>query len=439
MGVLAETDADKRSLTELIIYGLKGMAAYVEHAQRLGHEDLDLNRFMCDAMAALTVDELDVEGLIALTLRTGEYGVKSMAQLDAANTGTYGHPEVTEVSIEGGRRPGILISGHDLKDLEMLLEQTEGKGVDVYTHGEMLPAHYYPAFKKYKHFVGNYGNAWWQQREEFTAFNGPILFTTNCIVPPLSNATYKDRVFTTNSTGYPGWKHIVADADGHKDFSEIIEVALTCEPRAPSNTAASSVVSATTKFLPCRQGGRGRQIRCHPQVCGHEWLRRSPARPQLLHPNFAKALPKDIVILTSGCAKFRYNKLPLGDINGIPRVLDAGQCNDSYSLALIALKLKEVFGLEDVNQLPIAYNIAWYEQKAIIVLLALLYLGIKDIHVGPTLPGFLSPGVVDVLVKNFGIAGITTSKTISRSLASPDRQRPSHRPPDTAVLVRRAS
>ena len=349
VGVLAETDADKRSLTELIIYGLKGMAAYVEHAQRLGHEDLDLNRFMCDAMAALTVDELDVEGLIALTLRTGEYGVKSMAQLDAANTGTYGHPEVTEVSIEGGRRPGILISGHDLKDLEMLLEQTEGKGVDVYTHGEMLPAHYYPAFKKYKHFVGNYGNAWWQQREEFTAFNGPILFTTNCIVPPLSNATYKDRVFTTNSTGYPGWKHIVADADGHKDFSEI----------------------------------------------------------RNYYTEFAKALPKDIVILTSGCAKFRYNKLPLGDINGIPRVLDAGQCNDSYSLALIALKLKEVFGLDDVNQLPIAYNIAWYEQKAIIVLLALLYLGIKDIHVGPTLPGFLSPGVVDVLVKNFGIAGIT--------------------------------
>ena len=407
VGVLAETDADKRSLTELIIYGLKGMAAYVEHAQRLGHEDLDLNRFMCDAMAALTVDELDVEGLIALTLRTGEYGVKSMAQLDAANTGTYGHPEVTEVSIEGGRRPGILISGHDLKDLEMLLEQTEGKGVDVYTHGEMLPAHYYPAFKKYKHFVGNYGNAWWQQREEFTAFNGPILFTTNCIVPPLSNATYKDRVYTTNSTGYPGWKHIVADADGHKDFSEIIEVALTCE--APRSIEQGSIVGGfghnqvfalADKVVEAVKSGAIRKFVVMSGCDGRQ-------RGRNYYTEFAKALPKDIVILTSGCAKFRYNKLPLGDINGIPRVLDAGQCNDSYSLALIALKLKEVFGLADVNELPIAYNIAWYEQKAIIVLLALLYLGIKDIHVGPTLPGFLSPGVVDVLVKNFGIAGIT--------------------------------
>ena len=370
-------------------------------------EDLDLNRFMCEAMAALTVDDLDVDGLVALTLRTGEYGVKSMAQLDAANTGTYGHPEVTEVSIDAGKRPGILISGHDLKDLEMLLEQTEGKGVDVYTHGEMLPAHYYPAFKKYKHFVGNYGNAWWQQREEFTAFNGPILFTTNCIVPPLSNATYKDRVYTTNSTGYPGWKHIVADADGHKDFSEIIEVALTCE--APRSIEQGSIVGGfghnqvfalADKVVEAVKSGAIRKFVVMSGCDGRQ-------RGRNYYTEFAKALPKDIVILTSGCAKFRYNKLPLGDINGIPRVLDAGQCNDSYSLALIALKLKEVFGLADVNELPIAYNIAWYEQKAIIVLLALLYLGIKDIHVGPTLPGFLSPGVVDVLVKNFGIAGIT--------------------------------
>jgi len=407
VGVLAEPDADKRSLAELIIYGLKGMAAYLEHALRLGHEDLDQNRFMCEALAALTVDDLDVDGLVALTLRTGEYGVKSMAQLDAANTGTYGHPEVTEVSIDAGKRPGILISGHDLKDLEMLLEQTEGKGVDVYTHGEMLPAHYYPAFKKYKHFVGNYGNAWWQQREEFTAFNGPILFTTNCIVPPLSNATYKDRVYTTNSTGYPGWKHIVADADGHKDFSEIIEVALTCE--APRSIEQGSIVGGfghnqvfalADKVVEAVKSGAIRKFVVMSGCDGRQ-------RGRNYYTEFAKALPQDIVILTSGCAKFRYNKLALGDINGIPRVLDAGQCNDSYSLALIALKLKEVFGLADVNELPIAYNIAWYEQKAIIVLLALLYLGIKDIHVGPTLPGFLSPGVVDVLVKNFGIAGIT--------------------------------
>ena len=380
VGVLAEPDADKRSLAELIIYGLKGMAAYLEHALRLGHEDLDQNRFMCEALAALTVDDLDVDGLVALTLRTGEYGVKSMAQLDAANTGTYGHPEVTEVSIDAGKRPGILISGHDLKDLEMLLEQTEGKGVDVYTHGEMLPAHYYPAFKKYKHFVGNYGNAWWQQREEFTAFNGPILFTTNCIVPPLS---------------------------GHKDFSEIIEVALTCE--APRSIEQGSIVGGfghnqvfalADKVVEAVKSGAIRKFVVMSGCDGRQ-------RGRNYYTEFAKALPQDIVILTSGCAKFRYNKLALGDINGIPRVLDAGQCNDSYSLALIALKLKEVFGLADVNELPIAYNIAWYEQKAIIVLLALLYLGIKDIHVGPTLPGFLSPGVVDVLVKNFGIAGIT--------------------------------
>lgn len=407
VGVLAETDVDKRSLTELIIYGLKGMAAYIDHAGRLGHEDLDLHRFTCDTLAALTIDDLDVDALIGLTLRTGEYGVKAMALLDAANTGTYGHPEVTEVSIDAGRHPGILISGHDLKDLEMLLEQTEGKGVDVYTHGEMLPAHYYPAFKKYKHFVGNYGNAWWQQREEFTAFNGPILFTTNCIVPPLSDATYKDRVFTTNSTGYPGWKHIAADADGRKDFTEIIEAALNCQP--PRSIEKGSIVGGfghnqvfalADKVVEAVKSGAIRKFVVMSGCDGRQ-------RGRNYYTEFAEALPKDIVILTSGCAKFRYNKLALGDIGGIPRVLDAGQCNDSYSLALIALKLKEIFGLDDVNELPIAYNIAWYEQKAVIVLLALLYLGIKDIHVGPTLPGFLSPGVVEVLVKNFGIAGIT--------------------------------
>ena len=407
VGVLAEKDEDKRSLTELIIYGLKGLAAYVEHAERLGYEDLDINRFMCDALAALTVDHLDVEALIALTLRTGEFGVKGMEILDRANTGSYGHPEITEVSIDVRSNPGILISGHDLKDLEMLLEQTEGTGVDVYTHGEMLPAHYYPAFKKYKHFVGNYGNAWWQQRAEFTSFNGPILFTTNCIVPPLSNASYKDKVFTTNATGYPGWKHVTTGADGKKDFSEIIALAKTCP--APTSIEKGSIVGGfahnqvfalADKVVDAVKSGAIKKFvvmsGCDGRQAGRDY-----------YADFAKALPQDTVILTSGCAKYRYNKLALGDINGIPRVLDAGQCNDSYSLALIALKLKEVFGLDNVNDLPIVYNIAWYEQKAIIVLLGLLYLGVKNIHVGPTLPGYLSPNVTKVLVDNFGIAGIT--------------------------------
>ena len=407
VGVLAEKDEDKRSLTELIIYGLKGLAAYVEHAERLGYEDLDINRFMCDALAALTVDHLDVEALIALTLRTGEFGVKGMEILDRANTGSYGHPEITEVSIDVRSNPGILISGHDLKDLEMLLEQTEGTGVDVYTHGEMLPAHYYPAFKKYKHFVGNYGNAWWQQRAEFTSFNGPILFTTNCIVPPLSNASYKDKVFTTNATGYPGWKHVTTGTDGKKDFSEIIALAKTCP--APTSIEKGSIVGGfahnqvfalADKVVDAVKSGAIKKFvvmsGCDGRQAGRDY-----------YADFAKALPQDTVILTSGCAKYRYNKLALGDINGIPRVLDAGQCNDSYSLALIALKLKEVFGLDNVNDLPIVYNIAWYEQKAIIVLLGLLYLGVKNIHVGPTLPGFLSPNVTKVLVDNFGIAGIT--------------------------------
>ena len=407
VGVLAEQDEDKRSLTELIIYGLKGLAAYVEHAERLGYEDLDINRFMCDALAALTVDHLDVEALIALTLRTGEFGVKGMEILDRANTGSYGHPEITEVSIDVRSNPGILISGHDLKDLEMLLEQTEGTGVDVYTHGEMLPAHYYPAFKKYKHFVGNYGNAWWQQRAEFTSFNGPILFTTNCIVPPLSNASYKDKVFTTNATGYPGWKHVPTGADGQKDFSEIIALAKTCP--APTSIEKGSIVGGfahnqvfalADKVVDAVKSGAIKKFvvmsGCDGRQAGRDY-----------YADFAKALPQDTVLLTSGCAKYRYNKLALGDINGIPRVLDAGQCNDSYSLALIALKLKEVFGLDNVNDLPLVYNIAWYEQKAIIVLLGLLYLGVKNIHVGPTLPGFLSPNVTKVLVDNFGIAGIT--------------------------------
>lgn len=407
VGVLAESDEDKRSLTELIIYGLKGLAAYVEHAERLGYEDMTINHFICDTFAQLTTDALDVPALVALTLQTGEFGVKGMAILDSANTGTYGHPEITEVSIDVKDRPGILISGHDLKDLEMLLQQTEGTGVDVYTHGEMLPAHYYPAFKKYKHFVGNYGNAWWQQRAEFTSFNGPILFTTNCIVPPLANASYKDKVFTTNATGYPGWKHVPVREDGTKDFSEIIALAKTCP--APTSIEKGTIVGGfahnqvfalADKIVDAVKSGAIKKFvvmsGCDGRHKGRDY-----------YADFAKALPQDAVILTSGCAKYRYNKLALGDIGGIPRVLDAGQCNDSYSLALIALKLKEVFGLDDVNQLPIAYNIAWYEQKAIIVLLGLLYLGVKDIHVGPTLPAFLSPNVTKVLVENFGIAGIT--------------------------------
>lgn len=408
VGILREKDEDIRSLKELIIYGLKGMAAYLEHAVRLGYDDEHIHLFIHQAIADITVKELSVEELVALVLKTGEVGVRTMALLDKANTSRYGNPEITSVNIGVRNRPGILISGHDLHDLEELLKQTEGTGVDVYTHGEMLPAHYYPAFKKYAHFAGNYGNAWWKQREEFTSFNGPILFTTNCIVPPLSNATYKERMFTMNSTGYPGCKHIEADADGHKDYSELIEMARHCEAPVEiergeiiGGFAHNQVLQLADKVVEAVKTGAIRKFivmaGCDGRMRGREY-----------YTEFAKALPKDTVILTAGCAKYRYNKLALGDINGIPRVLDAGQCNDSYSLAVIALKLKEVFELRDVNELPIAYNIAWYEQKAVIVLLALLSLGVKHIHLGPTLPAFLSPNVAKVLVENFGIGGITS-------------------------------
>lgn len=408
VGILREKDEDIRSLKELIIYGLKGMAAYLEHAVRLGYDDEHIHLFIHQAIADITVKELSVEELVALVLKTGEVGVQTMALLDKANTSRYGNPEITSVNIGVRNRPGILISGHDLHDLEELLKQTEGTGIDVYTHGEMLPAHYYPAFKKYAHFAGNYGNAWWKQREEFTSFNGPILFTTNCIVPPLSNATYKERMFTMNSTGYPGCKHIEADADGHKDYSELIEMARHCEAPVEiergeiiGGFAHNQVLQLADKVVEAVKTGAIRKFivmaGCDGRMRGREY-----------YTEFAKALPKDTVILTAGCAKYRYNKLALGDINGIPRVLDAGQCNDSYSLAVIALKLKEVFELRDVNDLPIAYNIAWYEQKAVIVLLALLSLGVKHIHLGPTLPAFLSPNVAKVLVENFGIGGITS-------------------------------
>lgn len=408
VGVLREPNVDVRSLKELLVYGLKGMAAYHEHAMRLGHSDESIHTFMQEALARITADSLSADELVALLLRTGEVGVQTMALLDAANTGRYGHPEMTRVNIGVGKRPGILISGHDLRDLEDLLEQTEGTGIDVYTHSEMLPAHYYPAFKKYKHFVGNYGNAWWKQREEFAAFNGPIVFTTNCIVPPLENAAYKERMFTGNSTGYPGCRHLETDANGRKDFSEVIALARQCEPPTELETgeliggfAHNQVLQLADAVVGAVKSGA---IRKFIVMAGCDGRMKS----RDYYTEFAKALPQDTVILTAGCAKYKYNKLPLGDINGIPRVLDAGQCNDSYSLALIALKLKEVFGLNDINELPIVYNIAWYEQKAVIVLLALLSLGVKQIHLGPTLPAFLSPGVVKVLVENFGIGGITS-------------------------------
>ena len=408
VGVLREPNVDVRSLNELLVYGLKGMAAYHEHAMRLGHSDESIHTFMQEALARITADSLSADELVALVLRTGEVGVQTMALLDAANTGRYGHPEMTRVNIGVGKRPGILISGHDLRDLEDLLEQTEGTGIDVYTHSEMLPAHYYPAFKKYKHFVGNYGNAWWKQREEFAAFNGPIVFTTNCIVPPLENAAYKERMFTGNSTGYPGCRHLETDANGRKDFSEVIALAHQCEPPTELETgeliggfAHNQVLQLADAVVGAVKSGA---IRKFIVMAGCDGRMKS----RDYYTEFAKALPQDTVILTAGCAKYKYNKLPLGDINGIPRVLDAGQCNDSYSLALIALKLKEVFGLNDINELPIVYNIAWYEQKAVIVLLALLSLGVKQIHLGPTLPAFLSPGVVKVLVENFGIGGITS-------------------------------
>ena len=408
VGVLREPNEDLRSLKELTVYGLKGMAAYLEHAMRLGYDDESIHTFMQSALAQMTTKPMSADELIALVMKTGEIGVQTMALLDKANTESYGNPEITKVNLGVGKNPGILISGHDLHDMEDLLKQTEGTGVDVYTHGEMLPAHYYPAFKKYKHFVGNYGNAWWKQREEFTAFNGPIVFTTNCIVPPLNSATYKERMFTSNSTGYPGCKYIETNEKGHKDYSEVIELAKHCA--APTELekgeivggfAHNQVLALADKVVEAVKSGA---IRKFVVMAGCDGRMRS----REYYTDFAKALPQDCVILTAGCAKYKYNKLNLGDINGIPRVLDAGQCNDSYSLAVIALKLKEVFQLNDINELPIAYNIAWYEQKAVIVLLALLYLGVKNIHLGPSLPAFLSPNVAKVLVENFGIAGIGT-------------------------------
>lgn len=408
VGVMREANEDIRSLKELIVYGLKGMATYLEHANRLGHNDVSLHAFIQSTLASITVDNLSTEELITLVLKTGEMGVQTMALLDAANTSSYGHSEITSVSIGVRNNPGILISGHDLHDLEQLLEQTKDSGVDVYTHGEMLPAHYYPAFKKYPHFAGNYGNAWWKQREEFTAFNGPIIFTTNCIVPPLPGASYTARMFTSNSTGFPGCKHISTDENGHKDYSEVIAIAKNCA--APTEIehgeivggfAHNQVMQLADKVVDAVKSGAIRKFivmaGCDGRMRGREY-----------YTSFAEQLPKDTIILTAGCAKYRYNKLPLGDINGIPRVLDAGQCNDSYSLAVIALKLKEVFQLNDINELPIIYNIAWYEQKAVIVLLALLYLGVKEIHLGPTLPAFLSPNVAKVLIDNFGISSIGT-------------------------------
>ena len=406
VGVLATENEDIRSLRELITYGLKGLSAYTKHANALLQEDPEVDAFLQRALAATLDDSLTAEDLVALTLETGKYGVAGMALLDKANTTAYGNPEITRVKIGVGKNPGILVSGHDLRDLEMLLEQTQGTGVDVYTHSEMLPAHYYPAFKKYPHFVGNYGNAWWKQKEEFEAFHGPILMTTNCIVPP--KESYKDRLYTTGAAGYPGCVHIPGRVGEKKDFSALIDHAKRCAPPAELETgeivggfAHAQVLALADKIVAAVQSGAIRKFVVMAGCDGR-------AKSREYYTEFAKALPKDTVILTAGCAKYKYNKLDLGEIGGIPRVLDAGQCNDSYSLAVIALKLKEVFGLEDINDLPIVYNIAWYEQKAVIVLLALLYLGVKNIHLGPTLPAFLSPNVAKVLVDNFGIAGIGT-------------------------------
>ena len=407
VGVLVTENEDIRSLRELIIYGLKGMSAYLKHANELSYDDENVNVFMQATLAKTLDDSLSIDELIALTLETGKVGVDGMALLDKANTESYGNPEVTKVNIGVGKNPGILVSGHDLRDLEQLLEQTEGTGVDVYTHSEMLPAHYYPNLKKYKHLVGNYGNAWWKQKEEFESFNGPILMTTNCIVPPTKKETYKERMFTTGAAGFAGCKHIERDANGHKDFSEIIELAKKCKAPTEIETgeivggfAHAQVFALADKVVEAVKTGAIKKFFVMAGCDGR-------AKSRNYYTDFAKALPKDTVILTAGCAKYKYNKLDLGDIGGIPRVLDAGQCNDSYSLALIALKLKEVFELEDINELPIAFNIAWYEQKAVIVLLSLLYLGVKNIHLGPTLPAFLSPNVAKVLVENFGIGGIT--------------------------------
>lgn len=405
VGVLATENEDIRSLRELITYGIKGMAAYAFHAANLGFKDPNISEFVEKALVATLDDSLSANDYVSLALEAGKYGVDVMALLDKANTSTYGNPEITKVNIGVRNNPGILISGHDLKDLEELLEQTEGTGVDVYTHGEMLPAHYYPAFKKYSHFAGNYGNAWWQQDKEFESFNGPILMTTNCLTPPKDS--YKDRLYTTGVVGFEGVKHIDAGPDGKKDFTEIIEHAKRCKPPVEIESgeivggfAHNQVLALADKVVDAVKTGAIKRFfvmaGCDGRMKSREY-----------YTEFAKELPKDTVILTAGCAKYRYNKLNLGDINGIPRVLDAGQCNDSYSLAVIALKLKEVFGLKDINELPISFNIAWYEQKAVIVLLALLYLGVKNIHLGPTLPAFLSPNVAKVLVENFGIGGIT--------------------------------
>lgn len=409
VGVLDTRNEDLRSLRELTLYGLKGMAAYNKHANVLGYADTAIDAFLQKALAKTLDDSLSTDDLTSLVLETGSFGVKVMALLDTANTSTYGNPEITKVELGVRNNPAILISGHDLRDLEMLLEQTANTGVDVYTHSEMLPAHYYPAFKKYPHFAGNYGNAWWKQKEEFEAFNGPILLTTNCLVPP--KESYKDRIYTTGSVSFSGCKHIDGEIGETKDFSAIIEHAKKCPPPTQLESgelvggfAHHQVLALADKVFDAVKSGA---IKKFVVMAGCDG--RSPARNY--YTDFAKALPQDTVILTAGCAKYKYNKLPLGDIGGIPRVLDAGQCNDSYSLALIALKLKEVFGLNDINQLPIVYNIAWYEQKAVIVLLALLSLGVKNIHLGPTLPAFLSPNVANVLIENFGIAGITDVDT----------------------------
>lgn len=409
VGVLATENEDVRSLRELIIYGLKGMAAYTHHALNIGKENTEINAFIYEALAATLDNSLTADQLVALTLKTGQFGVSAMALLDEANTSKYGNPEITSVNIGVRKNPAILISGHDLTDLEQLLEQTQGTGVDVYTHSEMLPAHYYPFFKKYDNFAGNYGGSWWRQVDEFGPFNGPILFTTNCIVPPRTDEI-RNRIFTSGASGFPGCMHIVADEKGKKDFSAVIEMAKKCPSPTEIETgsivggfAHEQVFALADKVVDAVKTGAIKKFfvmaGCDGRMKSREY-----------YTEFAEKLPKDTVILTAGCAKYRYNKLPLGDIGGIPRVLDAGQCNDSYSLAIIALKLKEIFGLEDVNELPIAYNIAWYEQKAVIVLLALLYLGVKNIHLGPTLPGFLSPNVAKVLVETFGIAGIGTAE-----------------------------
>lgn len=406
IGILQTKDEDKRALKELIIYGLKGLCAYMKHANILKHENEEVDVFIQKTLSVLIDEALSVDELVALTLKTGEFGVKGMALLDSANSGTYGNPEMTEVSIGVRKNPGILVSGHDLRDIEMLLEQTEGQGVDVYTHSEMLPAHYYPKLKKYKHLAGNYGGSWARQTSDFASFNGPILMTTNCIIP--TKASYVTRMYTTNAAGHPGCVHIEADKDGHKDFSAIIAQAKTCPPPQEIETgkiiggfAHAQVFALADKVVEAVKSGAIKKFIVMGGCDGRQGARS-------YYTDFAKALPKDTVILTAGCAKYRYNKLNLGDINGIPRVLDAGQCNDSYSLALIALKLKEIFGLNDINDLPIIFNIAWYEQKAVIVLLALLSLGVKNIHLGPTLPGFLSKNVAEVLVSKFGLAGITS-------------------------------